>query len=87
MKQLNCSTNVNLIQTNAAIDDGEIINYTTYGISLSDESGTVIFLQEDISANKEIVENLISWCVEGEARAENFEDYIEDYLYEHVWGL
>ena len=64
----------------SSIDSDERIQYTGYGIRITDKSGRTVLSLPDISSNRETVESFAKVCVGCGVSALHIKDVLEDYL-------
>jgi len=66
--------------TTCNIDGEDEMQYTTYGIRMTDPDGKALLHYRDISTSREYVEAFIQLCVDGGASPVHVASLLEDYL-------
>ncbi len=62
------------------VDADEDIRYTTYGLRVLDETGSVLLSCEDVDTRRGYVERFLAMCVGHDIHPLHIPDLLEDYM-------
>lgn len=66
--------------TTSELDGFDAMRYTTYGVRFTDEAGRILLQYEDISTDRQYVEDLIDLCTKYKVSGAHLADVLNDYL-------